>query len=115
MPGSYDYSFYSAFCAGTPLCGVLCFFVFFFSFSSFPFGCCSCLPLPLQAGVCWAEQQHQLWKRGRESVCGLHFNCFITFQRKDLRHWDSKRLLMPPVNSLYISNIFAYLLHTEIK
>lgn len=41
-------------------------------------------------------------ERRRESVCGLHCNCFIVFQRKDLTHWDSKRLWTPTVNSLSI-------------
>lgn len=43
-------------------------------------------PAPFEAGVWWAEQPHQLWKRGKASVCGLQFSCFIMFQRKDLRH-----------------------------
>lgn len=46
-------------------------------------------------------------------MCGLHCSGFIAFQRQDLKHWDSKRLLTPTAKFTLYLNLFPHLLHRD--
>lgn len=88
---------------------VYCFFFFPWMQPSCP--CCSCLSPPCSGRYLVGRATSALEER-KENVCGLHCSGSITFQRQNLMHWDSKRLLTPTAKFTlylkYLSSPFTY-------
>lgn len=101
-PDSCQHSIYSAFCPGTlPVVFSALLFVFNCDAAQLPL---LQLPSPLPLRQVFGGQSNRI-SYGKEEgkVCVVCSSvALLCFKEKDLRHWDSKRLLTPPVNSLYI-------------